>query len=45
MAALPIRADLSPSELRSLARRETKGRVAARMYAIAHALQSPFPSK
>jgi transposase len=38
MAALPIRADLSPSELRSLARRETKGRVAARMYAIAHAL-------
>lgn len=38
MAALPIRNDLSPEELRALARRESKGRVAARMYAIAHAL-------
>jgi transposase len=37
-AALPIRDDLSASELRALARRESKGRVAARMFAIAHAL-------
>ncbi|WP_448192954.1 helix-turn-helix domain-containing protein [Azospirillum sp. sgz301742] len=37
-AALPIREDLSASELRALARRESKGRVAARMFAIAHAL-------
>lgn len=37
-AALPIREDLSASELRALARRERKGRVAARMFAIAHAL-------
>ncbi|WP_109156589.1 MULTISPECIES: IS630 family transposase [unclassified Azospirillum] len=37
-AALPIREDLSASELRALARREHKGRVAARMFAIAHAL-------
>ncbi|ACI97467.1 hypothetical protein [Rhodospirillum centenum] len=37
-AALPIREDLSASELRTLARRESKGRVAARMSAIAHAL-------
>ena len=29
-AALPIREDLSASELRALARRESKGRVAAR---------------
>lgn len=38
-AALPIRDDLSASELGALARREKKGRVAARMYAIAHALE------
>lgn len=37
-AALPIREDLSAGELRLLARRENKGRVAARMFAIAHAL-------
>ncbi len=37
-AALPIREDLSANELRTLARRESKGRVAARMFAIAHAL-------
>lgn len=37
-AALPIREDLSAGELRALARRENKGRVAARMFAIAHAL-------
>ncbi|MBK3801560.1 hypothetical protein GAY33_20470 [Azospirillum brasilense] len=37
-AALPIREELSASELRALARREGKGRVAARMFAIAHAL-------
>ena len=38
-AALEIRADLSADELRWLARRETDGRAAARMYAIAHALE------
>ena len=37
--ALEIRADLSADELRRLARRETDGRAAARMYAIAHALE------
>jgi transposase len=37
-AGLPIRGDLSASELRALARRERDGRVAARLYAIAHAL-------
>lgn len=37
-AALPIREDLSVGELRALARRESKGRVAVRMFAIAHAL-------
>ncbi len=37
-AALRIRDDLSASGLRALARRERDGRVAARMYAIAHAL-------
>lgn len=37
-AALPIREDLSAFELRALARRESEGRVAARLFAIAHAL-------
>ncbi len=37
-AALPIREGLSASEFWALARRESKGRAAARMYAIAHAL-------
>lgn len=37
--ALKIRDDLSPSELRRLARRERDGRAAARMYAIANALE------
>ena len=35
---LKIREDRSPSELRRLARREAEGRVAARLYAIANAL-------
>ena len=35
---LAIRGDLSADELRALARREAKGRVAARLFAIAHAL-------
>ena len=39
VAALPIRADLSAAELRSLARREKDPRAASRMYAIAHALE------
>src|SRR5215203_3840945 len=38
-AALQIRDDLSPDQLRGLARRERNGRAAARMYAIAHALE------
>ncbi len=38
-AALRIRDDLSPEQLRGLARRERNGRAAARMYAIAHALE------
>jgi transposase len=38
-AALHIRDDLSARELRALARRERDGRAAARMYAIAHALE------
>jgi len=38
-AALKIRDDVGPAELRRLARRERNGRVAARMYAIAHALE------
>ena len=33
-AALPIREDLSAGELRALARRQRKGRVAVRLYAI-----------
>lgn len=37
-AALRIRDDLSAIALRALARRERDGRAAARMYAIAHAL-------
>jgi len=37
-SALKIRDDLSPLELRRLARKE-RGRTAARMYAIAHALE------
>jgi transposase len=38
-AALRIRDDLSPEQLRALARRERNGRTAARMYAIALALE------
>lgn len=37
-AAVPIRDDLSPQELRALARRERDGRVGARLHALAHAL-------
>ena len=37
-APLPIRDDLSPGELRALARRERDGRVCARLHALAHAL-------
>lgn len=36
---LPIRQDLSPSELRRLARRERDPAAARRLYAIAHALE------
>jgi transposase len=36
--ALKIRDDLAPNAVRQAARRERDGRVAARMYAIAHAL-------
>ncbi len=39
VAALPIRADLSAAELRTLARPEKDARAASRMYAIAHALE------
>ena len=39
VAALLIRADLSAGELRALARRQKDPRAAARMYAIAHALE------
>jgi transposase len=39
MPALPIRTDLSPAELRGLARRESDGRVSRRMLAIANALE------
>ncbi len=39
MTALKIRDDLSPAELRSHARREKNGPAAARMYAIANALE------
>lgn len=39
MPGLPIRADLSPGELRGLARRESDGRVSRRMLAIANALE------
>jgi transposase len=39
MAGLEIRTDRSAAELRRLARRETDGRAAARMYAVAHALE------
>lgn len=39
MAGLAIRDDLSPAALRRLARREKGGRAAARMYAIANALE------
>ena len=35
---LKIKEDRTPAELRRLARRETEGRVAARLYAIANAL-------
>jgi hypothetical protein len=38
-AALQIRDDLSPDQVPGLARRERDGRAAARMYALAHALQ------
>ena len=37
--ALAIREDVSAAELRRLARREKDGRTAARMYAIANALE------
>jgi hypothetical protein len=37
-AALPIRDDRSPAELRRLARREHDGRVSARLVALANAL-------
>src|SRR3954454_2070127 len=36
--ALPLRSDLSADALRAQARQEKKGRVVARMLAIAHAL-------
>lgn len=39
VAALSIRTDLSAGELRALARRQKDPRAAARMYAIAHALE------
>src|SRR5499427_5768722 len=38
MCALVIRDDISPEELRRRARRESDGRVAARLFAIANAL-------
>ena len=38
-AALPIRDDHGPHELRGLARRERDGRVCARLHALAHALE------
>ena len=38
-AALPIRDDLGPHELRALARRERDGRVCARLLALANALE------
>ena len=38
-APLPIRRDLSPAELRRLARHERDGRVSARLHALAHALE------
>ena len=38
MRGLPIRTVLSAAELRALARRETRPRVAPRLYAIAHVL-------
>lgn len=38
-AALAIRQDLTPAALRQRAKRERNGRAAARMYAIAHALE------
>jgi len=39
MAAVPIRDDLKPAELRALARRERDGRVSARLLALANALE------
>jgi hypothetical protein len=38
MCALGIRDDISPEELRRRARREADGRIAARLFAIANAL-------
>ena len=38
MRGLPIQTELSAAELRALARRETRPRVAPRLYAIAHVL-------
>ena len=38
MRGLPIRTELRAAELRALARRETRPRVAPRLYAIAHVL-------
>ena len=39
MCALVIRDDISPEELRRRARQESDGRVAARLFAIANALE------
>jgi transposase len=39
MCAVAIRDDISPQELRRRARREGDGRVAARLFAIANALE------
>jgi len=39
MCAVRIRDDISPEELRRRARRESDGRVAARLIAIANALE------
>lgn len=38
MRGLPIRTELSAAELRALARRDTRPRVAPRLYALAHVL-------
>ena len=43
MCALAIRDDISPEELRRRARREGDGRVAARLFVIANALEGTDP--